>query len=189
MPDITISTSALVQLLDQYPNPDEVTPYGPAGPVVRRLDWVALNPQPLPPVESGLAALARVANREWGAAADPQRWAVATRAMISAHLERFTLAGIIIVSGDTERPVAEIERSISSMIDEWCGTPPHRGPFPGPWGPVLDSELLHPANLVVAGVQFQKAADGLRDSPLRDVFERAAERLLSEGFGRMASPV
>jgi hypothetical protein len=186
MPDITISTSALVQLLDQFPNPDEVTPFGPAGPVVRGLEWVALNPQPLPPIESGLVALARTATREWGAHADPQRWALATRAVINAHLDHLALVGIIIVGGDQERPVAEIGRSISAMIDEWCGTPPHRGPFPGPWGPVLDSERLHPANLVVAGAQFQKAADALRDNPLHDVFERAAERLFTEGFARLA---
>jgi hypothetical protein len=114
-------------------------------------------------------------------------WASATRAVITAHLDRFTMAGIIIVSGDTEHPVRVITESLSTFIDELCGTPPHKGPFPGPWGPLLDSDTLHPVNLVIAGIQFQKAAVALDGHPLRGALDNAAERLLGEGFNRLGS--
>lgn len=115
-------------------------------------------------------------------------WASTTRAVITAHLDRFTMAGIIIVSGDTEHPVQVITKSLSTVVDELCGTPPHKGPFPALWGPLLDTGTLHPVNLVIAGIQFQKAADALQDHPLHDALDQAAERLLGEGFNRLGSP-
>src|SRR4051812_5893081 len=69
---VSISRKNLVQIIgkqfDYYPNPDDpgdsnhpFGPYGPHGPILhnvldfqrlRQLDWVSLNPQPLPPKES-----------------------------------------------------------------------------------------------------------------------------------------
>jgi hypothetical protein len=188
MLEITVPTSALVKLFDYLPNPDDPDPVGPAGPVIRGLDWVLLNPQPLPPREVLVPRLVRHLGAEWGPRPEPWVWASTTRAVITAHLDRFTMAGIIIVSGDTEHPVQVITKSLSTVVDELCGTPPHKGPFPALWGPLLDTGTLHPVNLVIAGIQFQKAADALQDHPLHDALDQAAERLLGEGFNRLGSP-
>ena len=187
MREITVSTAALVKLFDYLPNPDDPEPVGPAGPVIRRLDWVLLNPQPLPPRELSALRLIRQLGGEWGPRPEPWLWSATIRAVISQHLDRLEMAGIIIVSGDTEQPVRVIGDSISALIDEMCGTPPHKGPFPGPWGPVLDSETLDPAVLIIAGIQFQKAADALENHPLHGALDQAAERLFGEGFNRFAS--
>lgn len=194
MREITMSTSALTRLFDYLPNPDDPEPVGPGGPVIRWLDWVSLNPQPLPPVATGFQRALfgpgpipwGPSSQAWGPRPEPWRWAMLTRATISAHLDRLSAVGIIIVGGDVERAVQATSDSISSFVDDICGTPPHKGPFPGPWGPVLDSETLHPINVVTAGVQFQTAADALTDSTMHDVLERAAERLLDVGLSRLS---
>ena len=187
MQEITIPTSALVRLFDYLPNPDDPGPVGPAGPIIRELDWMLLNPQPLPPREMLTPRLFRHLGPEWGPRPEPWLWAVVARAVITEHLDRLTMAGIIIVSGDTEHPVRVLTESLSAFTDEICGTPPHKGPFPGPWGPLLDTDTLHPVNLILAGIQFQKAADSLQSHPLHDAVDQAAERLLREGFDRLGS--
>jgi hypothetical protein len=187
MREITIPTAALVKLFDYLPNPDDAEPGGPAGPVMRRLDWVLRGPQPLPPREQLASQLIRQLGAEWGPRPEPWLWSTTTRAVISQHLDRFTMAGIIIVSGDNEHPARVINESLSALIDNFCGTPPFKGPFPGPWGPLLDSETLHPVNLIMAGIQFQKAAGAFDGHPLHDALDQAAERLLGEGFNRLGS--
>ena len=181
MAEITLSTSVLADLLDYLPNPDDAGPVGPAGPVIRWLDWVMLNPQPLPPREIVFGPRPE----PWGPGPIPWRWAALARATISTHLERLEMAGIIIVSGDTERAVRSSSESLNQFVDEICGTPPYKGPFPRPWGPFLDTETLHPINLISVGAQFQRAADALGNSPLHDALEQAALRALSAGLERL----
>lgn len=71
MLEITVPTSALVKLFDYLPNPDDPDPVGPAGPVIRGLDWVLLNPQPLPPREVLVPRLVRHLGAEWGPRPEP----------------------------------------------------------------------------------------------------------------------
>ena len=196
MREITLSTGALAALIDHLPVPDGPEPTGPGGPVIRWLDRVGLNPQPLPPRASFMIQAAvspgpiywGPSPEPWGPHPEPWAWALLTRATISRHLTQLETAGIIIVSGDLEHAIRSAGESLVAFADDICGTPPHPRPFPfpGPWGPVLDPETLHPLNLLVAGVEFQRAADSLSEHPLHDAFERSAERLLDAGLSRMA---
>lgn len=185
MREITIATSALAALLEYLPDLVEPEHVSPGGPGVRRWEWALLNPQPLPPRVALLGEYLRLGSSEWGSRPNPQLWASTIRAVINAHLDQLAMAGIIIVSGDTDDPVRVISESLSLLVDDLCGTPPRKGPFPKPWGPLLDSDTLHPANLVVAGTQFQKAADALEGTPLHDALDQAAEQLLTEGVRRL----
>ncbi len=195
MREITLSTTALANLIDLFPNPDDPEPTGPGGPVIRWLEWVGLNPQPLPPRWHELLQAVLMnpvpwrrgpSPEPWGPHPEPWLWAAVTRATISTHLNRLEAAGIIIVSGDLEHAIRSTGESLVAFVDDICGTPPRPRPFPPPWGPVLDPETLHPLNLIVAGAQFQKAADALGDHPLHDTFEESAERLLSTGIARLS---
>lgn len=192
MSEITVPTSDLVRLLDAvaYPNPDDVGPLGPAGPVIRWWDWVALNPQPLPPKWQWTEPWRKWGPhpepwRSWGDRPDPRGWTMVAQATIGQAMESFEMAGIIVVGGDTERARESIQDSLTKFVDDICGTPPRKGPFPGPWGPVLDPERLHPSNLVIAGAQFHKAAESLGDHPLRGTMQDAAQRLFETGLSRL----
>ena len=140
MPEITLSTSVLADLLDYLPNPDDPGPVGPWGPVIRWLD--SGDAQPAAPTAARVVFGPRP--EPWGPGPIPWRWAALAQATISAHLERLEMAGIIIVSGDTERAARASSESLTQFVDEICGTPPYKGPFPRPWGPLLDTETLHP---------------------------------------------
>src|SRR5690349_1623853 len=51
-PKLSISSTTLFALLNAFPGPDDVGPWGPIGPVIRQFErgsWASLNPQPLPP--------------------------------------------------------------------------------------------------------------------------------------------
>lgn len=182
MYELTVSASALGRLLDAYPNPDDAGPVGPWGPVIRFGDLVSLNPQPLPPGPGDPFARAV---REWGPHPRPALAAGVARALVSAHLDRFTQAGIIIVSGDTERAAELSARAIAADVDIFCGTQPYRGPFPRPWGPLFDSSVVHGADLVAAGLEYQRATDAFTDHVLAGALQEAASRLLDEGFRRL----
>jgi hypothetical protein len=66
MREITISTSALAELTDCFPNPEDPEPIGPWGPVIRLLDLVSLNPQPLPPAGGPEIGTALRRGTTWG---------------------------------------------------------------------------------------------------------------------------
>ena len=79
-----------------------------------------------------------------------------------------------------------IQRNVNGLVDDWCGTGAHPRPFPWPWGPLLrGTEELQPIELIVAGAQFQKAADALEGSALQGTFEGAADRLFKNGLSRL----
>ena len=63
-----------------------------------------------------------------------------------------------------------------------------RDRFPGPGGPLVrGTEAVQPIELIVAGAQFQKAADALEGSALRETFQGAADRLIETGLARLAA--
>ncbi len=164
---ITLTRSAFASMLNSvlYPNPDDsgnpsnpFGPFGPGGPVMQRWLWAALNPQPLPP------------------GPDPYRAAFAARVIISRAAAQYDMAEVL---GDeqSERSIIIVGGKVSEIVDEWCGTPVpgHHGPGP------------HFIGLLAAGVQFQKAADTMRNSPLRSVFADAAGKLFKTGLAQMES--
>jgi hypothetical protein len=51
----------------------------------------------------------------------------------------------------------------------------------------LDPAELNPIDLLVAGAQFQKAADSVANSPLQADYSAAADRLLKTGMQRLES--
>lgn len=95
------------------------------------------------------------------------------------------LAVVLAVDGG-KRAVDIIQRNVSELVDDWCGTRPHPRPYPWPWGPIIrGTDKLPPIELIVAGAQFQKAADALDSSVLREAFQEAANRLLKTGVSRL----
>ena len=133
MSDITISTSALARLSDYLPGPDDPPSRGNRRPGHPQHGLGDAESTAIAPIEASLRR--QLGAPEWGPHPEPWAWAAATRSVISAHLDRLAIASIIIVSGDLEQAVRATAESISTLIDEWCGTPPHKGPFPRPWGP------------------------------------------------------
>jgi len=172
---LTVTTTTVTALINSVLRPasDDPEPTGPGGPVLDWWQWVLLNPQPLPPRET------------WGPLPDPWRWALAVRAELARTVDQFEQAGIIVVGGDVERAVEMTGRTVSRLVDDFCGTPPRPRPFPGPWGPRLGSEPLSGRSLMVAAAQFEQAAESLGDHPLTGVLDDAAGRLFETGAERL----
>ena len=95
------------------------------------------------------------------------------------------LAAVLAPDGG-KRAVDLIQRNVTDLVDDWCGTHPYPKPYPWPWGPIIRStDQLQPIELIVAGAQFQKAADALKNSVLCQTFQEAANRLLKTGVSRL----
>jgi hypothetical protein len=162
--------AALADLSAYYPNPDDpgdpnnpFGPYGPIGPVANvywRLLIAGLNPQPLPPVS--------------GPRPEPWRGMMMARAAINrAYIQTQMAERLGEHSG-----FGAARQDLAAMIDDWCGTGP-KWPFPWPpppwWHGRLEAE-----ELLTAGLQFKAAAR--MDTPLRDDFAAAADRLMEVGM-------
>ena len=180
MSELMLSKQTLIKLLERA-SPDPCEPYGcdpweppPGGteplpdphPRSHPLDWVRLNPQPLPP------------KGHWRAAS-------VARFTIARALDMHETAEALAQDGGT-RALGMIQRNVNGLVGNWCGSGVHPRPFPWPWGPLLrGTEPLEPIELIVAGAQFQKAADALEGSTLQGTFEDAADRLFKTGLSRL----
>jgi hypothetical protein len=175
MLELSLSKQALIKLLERA-SPDPCEPYGcdpweppnepPEPPPWEFPRWLRLNPQPLPP------------KGHW-------RAANAARTIIAQALTMHELTEALASDGG-ERALGVIHRKVSAFVDDWCGTRPHPKPVPWPWGPLVrGTEELQPIELIVAGAQFQKAADALGGTALQESFEGAADRLLQTGVSRL----
>jgi hypothetical protein len=204
---IALTKASFVKLLDAmlYPNPDDPGdprnpwgPYGPIGPVaqaLRDLSWVLLNPQPLPPVAGPVPdpwrrLLWALLNPQplppvAGPVPDPWRSAFLARTVIDQAVAQYRSAEMLSAE-QSERAFEAVRSYMREFVDDYCGTRPPRWPRPWPWPPQLDSVQLHPIDLLVAGAQFQKAADF--DHPLRTDFSSAADQLFEAGLRRMENP-
>lgn len=130
-----------------------------------RFDEVALNPQPLPPVETFIAALGE---------------AVIARLEILGEVVRGTSGtnqtgerGIIIVSGFVNR-----------LVDDWCGTGfrPH-WPFPGPqprWFP----NKVTPRDTLVLAARFHQGSSEAWDPTVSRALADAANKLADAALSR-----
>jgi hypothetical protein len=179
---LTVSKASLIALLDGlYDDPyDPIDPDSPIGPIIR-WSWVALNPQPLPPVASPVPDPWRLA----GAFSQPWRAALLARTSIDRLIAAAQFAEI--AAGAAEAGQDAIRKRIAQLVDDFCGNRPPRWPFPWPWPPKPDADHLGPVELVVIGAQFQKAADAMVDNPLHADFSAAADQLLETGLERMES--
>lgn len=179
-----ISREAIVSLVGQltggYPDPDNPSPVGPWGPVIRRAlerfrwvagpspdpwTWAALNPQPLPPRAAVVAAIAReVSDR-----------AVLLQEVAGALPGEGQEQGIIIVGG-----------YLSRFIDD-CGNGRVRFKYPFPVPPRGSEEIdsLTGLDLVVMGVQFHREAAVTADEQLREVLAGAGAKLVDMGAARL----
>ena len=176
--EFVLTKEMLVRVFDLasiYPNPEGTGgerpkgPFDPIGPVAGRYNRfvsVALNPQPLPPVA--------------GPFPEPWRSAALAQALIEEAQTQY-LYGAMLGDGQANGLMSNAAGLISEAVDWWCGTPPPKWPFP--WPPPWRSELVQPEELIIAAVQFHKAA--LFDGPLAGEFAAAADRLLEVGLEQM----
>lgn len=203
---ITLTKATLVNLLDTvlYPNPDDsgnpgapLGPNNPIGPIASSshnlwqfLSQVLLNPQPLPPVAGPFPdPWRRIAGvllnpQPLPPGPDPLLWrsAFLTSAVIDQAVSQYRSAEML-PAAQSERAFEAIRSSIRDFVDDYCGVRPPRWPWPWPWPPRMDSDQLRPIDLLVAGAQFQKAADF--DNPLQTDFSSAADQLFETGLKRM----
>jgi hypothetical protein len=183
---ITFTKDALVNLLDAmlYPNPDDPGPYGPIGPIIRwelrDFSWVLLNPQPLPPVTGPVPD-------PWRLGPGPQPWrsAFLARTVIDRAVAQYQFAEVLAGTEQSEGVTTAVGLQIREFVDDYCGTRPPKWPRPLPWPPQFDPAQLRPLDLLIAGAQFQKAADLAPDNPLREDFLAAANQLFETGLRRM----
>ena len=188
---LTVTKASLVKLLDGvlYPNPDDPGdptnpwgPYDPVGPVIPGLQhvlaMVLLNPQPLPP---------QVEAQRSGSVSVPWRSALVARAVIDQSVAQYRFAEVMGGGEHSEGAIETIRRHIREFVDDYCGTGARRWPLPWPFPLGLDPAELNPIDLLVAGAQFQKAADSVANSPLQADYSAAADRLLKTGMQRLES--
>ena len=189
--NLNVTKASLVKLLDGvlYPNPDDPGnqtnpwgPYGPVGPLIGGLQhvfaMVMLNPQPLPP-QSEL--------QRSGSVSVPWRSALVARAVIDQSVAQYQFAEVVGGGEHSEGAIETIRRHIREFVDDYCGTGARRWPLPWPFPLGLDPAELNPIDLLVAGAQFQKAADSVADGPLQADYSAAADRLLETGMKRLES--
>ena len=194
MPELSLSKQALIELLE-HASPDPCEPYGcdpwepppgqqpPLGPGDIDI-LLRLNPQPLPPDPGDV--LLRLNPQPLPPRRGHWRAANAARTIIAQVLNLHEVSEALASDGG-EQAVGMIQSKVSDFVDDWCGTDTRPKPFPWPWGPIVrGTEELQPIELIVAGAQFQKAADALEgNAALQESFEGAADRLLQTGVSRL----
>jgi len=139
---------------------------------------VMLNPQPLPP-QPELQRSSSVPV--------PWRSALVARAVIDQSVAQYRFAEVMGGGEHSEGAIETIRRHIREFVDDYCGTGARRWPLPWPFPLGLDPADLDPIDLLVAGAQFQKAADSVADGPLQADYSAAADRLLKTGMQRLES--
>ena len=196
--NLNLDVKSLTSLLEElgYPNPDDPDgDWGPIGPIVPGIDYVALNPQPLPPkwtVEIlkrfGPYFIALNQGRDplpWKEKfALPDPW----NAALIARFEIDRIVGLAQMAGADDRGVGLVKRRISEFIDEWCGTPPRpKWPLPYPFPFRLEELKIGATDLVIMGMQFHKAAGAFSDAAFAAEFLAAGDRLAQTGLERLST--
>lgn len=166
---ITLTKLALANIFDGLinPNPEDPEPVGPIGPIVispfSALAGILLNPQPLPP---------RVVP-------DPWRYMTLSRILIDRSVTQYQFVEAF--QAKEEINTDALQSQLFDVVDDWCGTRPPK--WPRPWPPKLEKAQIRPTDLLVAAVQFQKAAS--LNNPLEKAFQEAADRLFKAGLERI----
>lgn len=110
----------------------------------------------------------------------PQPWRLvrAARSLIEHAIAQHQWAQVLTGGQATEA----IVRQVHEVVDDWCGTVPfRRWPFPWPTPDRGSSSL----ELLLAGAQFQRAADALGEHDLQRAFAGAADALFETGLRRL----
>jgi hypothetical protein len=187
---ITVSRKALTSILrsfiDYYPNPDNPLPPGPWDPVIRKAlsqigskyrpspdpwilreyfgEQVALNPQPLPPRLAYIAVLAQeVVNS-------------------IVNLQDLTET----LPGDFQAQIAQVaNQRLQIFLDDYCGTPPRKSPFPFPHPREGFIEGFHPLELVIIGAQCEAAATTLVNGELQQALSALGTKMIEQGVAQL----
>lgn len=199
----TLSKVALVKLLTTaYPNPDDPNPHphrgpfgphGPGGPI-SRLEEVALNPQPLPPLTGG-----RFGSHFRSPQPEPWVGGLIAAQMIERTVFQLQIAEVMVGQDGFERAQKGVLSSMLQEIDDFCGTVPHRLPWWWRWvfpvppppdpehpDPIIPLEI-NPATLLMAGIEFSRAAETTREGELQSTLSQAADQLFKVGLDRLQS--
>ena len=191
----TLSKVALVNLLiTAYLHPDELHPRPNweafaqlnASGFINRNEEVALNPQPLPPLTGG-----RFGSHFHSPQPEPWIGGLIASRMIERAVSQLQLAEIMVGQDGFERAQKGILSSMLQEIDDFCGTVPHRFPwwwhwvFPIPPPPPGDPWPINPAILLMAGIEFSRAAEMTREGDLQSVLGKAADQLFEVGLNRL----
>jgi hypothetical protein len=159
---------------------DAIDPHGPlfASPlrsvILRRGDEVALNPQPLPPIDQ--LRLAVMLN--------PQPLPPIERLQVAVHQTAHAVANAAIAARWAGRDSREL---LQSVADDWCPTPPSPvipwpKDWPFPWPPgepyPIAPEFVTPAMQAEAAMIFQSYASGIGNEELSAAFSGLADRLV-----------
>ena len=173
---MAISRSALFALLNAFPGPDDVGPWGPIGPVIRQInrgDWVSLNPQPLPPRD-----------RNQGPQPEPWYTARLTQGVINSVISVHQVAAAMDQPELAEQITTSSQTNIAEFVEDFCGTKWPHWPWPVPHpGPDPESQP-HPIDLIVSAAQFHNAAEAV-GGPLGEIFDGAAARLAEQGLANL----
>ena len=188
---ITISRKALVSILSSfiggYPDPNNPLPPGPWDPVIRRafnqiryqlgpqpepwitrvqnpLIQVALNPQPLPPRLAYTTVLAQE--------------------IVNSIANLQDIADTL--SADAQARVGEVaSQRLQAFLDDYCGTPPRKNPFPVPHPRDGVVEGFNPLELVIIGTQFEAAATTLSNGGLQEALSGLGTKLVEQGISQL----
>jgi len=192
----TISQRALLSsirhLIGDNPDPDNPTPPGPWDPVIRwalpRVLWIfEPNPDPW--------------RRHWLFEPNPEPWVLVglnpqplpPRVMFFSAIAQFVIGRALSIQETANAIRGQGERQstvggsayISRFVDDFCGTGRRVGwPFPPP-RPKWFTEDVAGRDLVVTGMQFEKAASQSYGFELKQVFADAGAKLTAVGLSRL----
>jgi hypothetical protein len=183
---ITIPRKVLASLISQviggYPNPDDSTPPGPWDPYIRKaidrikgphpIHWIVAGPVPNPWIVAGPG---------------PQPWRLAyttvlAQEVVSSITNLQDIAGIL--EGAQTRVQEVARQRLQVFIDDYCGTPPRKNPFPWPRPRDEINDGFSPLELVVIGTQFETAATWANED-LKQAFLAASAQLIDQGIAKM----
>jgi hypothetical protein len=183
--------SIVSEFINGYPNPVDPQPPGPWDPVIRQaldkmryglwprpepwrvgpasgplnsLDWVLLNPQPLPPRLAYAIALA-------------------DEVIGSVHSFFDIAEGM---PSETQGQLQEVAVSrIHAFMDDCGNGRIPRWPFPWPPRDSIPGDPLSPVEMLVIGVAFHNAGQLFVDDHLRSVFQDAGGRMMDMAADQM----
>jgi hypothetical protein len=184
--------SIVSEFISGYPDPDNPPPPGPWDPVIRQalekmrirfgprpepwrvgsvagrmdsLDWVLLNPQPLPPRIAYAAALAEQVIDNANSYFD---MAEAMPSEVQGHLQEFAV----------NRLHAFMDDCGNGRIPKW--------PFPWPPRDEAPPDPLSPIEIMVMGVTFSNAGRSLANEHLRSVLQDVGSQMIDIAAGQMS---
>jgi hypothetical protein len=188
----TAFVSFVSEFIHGYPDPDNPPPPGPWDPVIHQalvkmrarfgpqpqpwragsvagrmdsLDWVLLNPQPLPPRLVYAAALSEQVIDSANSYFD---MAEAMPSEVQGQLQEFAVNRLHTFMDDCG----------NGRIPKW--------PFPWPPRDEAPSDPLGPVEMMVIGVTFFSAGRSLANEQLRSVLQDIGSRLIDMAAGQMS---